>query len=33
MLVYSGSNLQPTGYTDSDFKSDKDSRKSTCGSV
>ena len=33
MLVYSGSDLEPTGYTDSDFQSDKDSRKSTSGSV
>ena len=33
MLVYLGSDLEPTGYTDSDFQSDKDSRKSTSGSV
>lgn len=33
MLVYSGSDIEPTGYTDSDFQSDKDSRKSTSGSV
>ena len=33
MLVYSGSDLEPTGYTDSDFQSNKDSRKSTSGSV
>ncbi|KAH9743690.1 hypothetical protein KPL70_003387 [Citrus sinensis] len=29
MLVYSGDELIPVGYTDSDFMSDKDSRKST----
>ena len=29
MLVYSGDELIPAGYTDSDFMSDKDSRKST----
>ena len=33
MLVYSGGDLNPIGYTDSDFQSDKDSRKSTSGSV
>ena len=33
MLVYSGSDLMPVGYTDSDFQSDPDSRKSTSGSV
>ena len=33
MLVYSGEDLIPLGYTDSDFQSDKDSRKSTSGSV
>ena len=33
MLVYSGSDLEPTGYADSDFQSDKDCRKSTSGSV
>ena len=33
MLVYSGRDLIPIGYTDSDFQSDKDSRKSTSGSV
>ena len=33
MLVYSGRDLNPVGYTDSDFQSDKDSRKSTSGSV
>ncbi|KAL5555280.1 hypothetical protein UlMin_037516 [Ulmus minor] len=33
MLVYSGSDLMPVGYTDSDFQSDPDSRKSTAGSV
>ena len=33
MLVYLGSDLEPNGYTDSDFQSDKDSRKSTSGSV
>ena len=33
MLVYSGSDLKLTGYTDSDFQGDKDSRKSTAGSV
>ena len=26
MLVYSGGDLNPIGYTDSDFQSDKDSR-------
>ena len=31
MLVYSGEDLTPLGYTDSDFQSDKDSRKSTSG--
>ena len=29
MLVYLGGDLNPIGYTDSDFQSDKDSRKST----
>ena len=33
MLVYSGGDLNPIGYTDSDFQSDKDSRKLTSGSV
>ena len=33
MLVYSGGNLTPVGYTDSDFQTCKDSRKSTSGSV
>ena len=33
MFVYSGDELIPVGYTDSDFMSDKDSRKSTSGYV
>ena len=33
MLIYSGADLNPIRYTDSDFMSDKDSRKSTSGSV
>ena len=33
MLVYSGGDLNPIGYTDSDFQSNKDSRKSTSGSI
>ncbi|KAA0040367.1 gag/pol protein [Cucumis melo var. makuwa] len=33
MLVYGGKDLILTGYTDSDFQTDKDSRKSTSGSV
>ena len=33
MLVYSGGDLNPIKYTDSDFQSDRDSRKSTSGSV
>ena len=33
MLVFSGGDLNPIGYTDSDFQSDKDSRKSTSRSV
>ena len=33
MLVYSSQDLIPTGYTDSDFQLDKDTRKSTSGSV
>ena len=33
MLVYSGGDLNLLGYTESDFQSDKDSRKSTSGSV
>ncbi|KAH9697541.1 hypothetical protein KPL71_023649 [Citrus sinensis] len=33
MLVYSGDELIPVGYTDYDFMSDKDSRKSTSGYV
>ena len=31
MLVYQADSLVPLGYTDSDFQSDKDSRKSTSG--
>ena len=33
MLVYSSGDLNPIGYTDSNFKSDKDSQKSTSGSI
>ncbi|KAI9186313.1 hypothetical protein LWI28_016119 [Acer negundo] len=33
MLVYSGGDSVPVGYTDSDFQSDSDSRKSTSGAV
>ena len=33
MLVYSSADLNPIRYTDSDFQSDKDSRKSTSGSI
>ena len=33
MLIYSSSDLNPIGYTDSDFISDKDSRNSKSGSV
>ncbi|KAA0047870.1 gag/pol protein [Cucumis melo var. makuwa] len=33
MLVYDSKDLILTGYTDSDFQSDKDARKSTSGSV
>ena len=33
MLIYSGADLNPIGYIDSDFMSDKDSRKSTSRSV
>ena len=33
MLVYSGDELITVGYIDSDFMSDKDSRKSTSGYV
>ncbi|WKA05324.1 hypothetical protein VitviT2T_023298 [Vitis vinifera] len=33
MLVYSGRELIPIEYTDSDFQSDRDSRKSTSGAV
>ena len=33
MLVYFGGDLIPVGYTDSDFQSDSNSRKSTSGSV
>ena len=33
MLVYSGRDLNLIGYTDSDFQLDKDSRKSTSGSI
>ena len=31
MLMYGGDELIPVGYTDSNFMSDKDSRKSTSG--
>ena len=33
MLMYSGGDLNPIGYTDFDFQSDKDSRKSTSKSI
>ena len=33
MLVYSGEDLTPEGYTDADFQSCLDSRKSTSGSI
>ena len=33
MLVYQSESLEPIGYTDSDFQSDIDSRKSTSGYV
>ena len=33
MLIYSGADMNPIGYSDSDFMSDKDSRKSTSRSV
>ena len=33
MLVYSGTDLKILGYIDSEFQADKDSRKSTSGSV
>ena len=33
MLVYHDESLEPIGYTDSDFQSDIDSRKSTLGYV
>ena len=33
MLVYSSDDLKIHGYTDSDFQGDRDSRKSTSGSV
>ncbi|XP_033510067.1 secreted RxLR effector protein 161-like [Nicotiana tomentosiformis] len=33
MLVYHSGDLAPIGYTDSDFQSDRDSRKSTSGYV
>ena len=33
MLVYSGMDLTPIGYTDTDFQTCKDSRRSTSGSV
>ena len=33
MLIYSGGDLIPVGYTDSDFQSDSDSRKSISGAV
>ena len=32
-MIYSGADLNPIGYTNSDFMSDKDSRKSTSRSV
>ena len=33
MLVYSSRDLNPIGFTDSNFQSDKDSQKSTSGSI
>ena len=33
MFTYLGTYVAMTGYTDSDFKADKDSRKSTSGFV
>ena len=33
ILVYSSGDLNPIGYTDSDFQSDKDSQKSTSRSI
>ena len=33
MLVYQDESLEPVGYTNSDFQSDIDSRKSTLGYV
>ena len=33
MLIYGSDELIPVGYTDFDFMSDKDSRKSTSGYV
>ena len=33
MLVYLGGDLNPIGYTDSDFQLDKDNLKSTSGSI
>ena len=33
MLVYKGGVLNPVGYTDSDFQTDVDDRKSTSGMV
>ena len=33
MLVYQDESLEPVGYTDSDFQSNLDSRKSTSGYV
>ena len=33
MLIYQDESLEPVGYTDSDFQSDIDSRKSTSGYV
>ena len=33
MLVFSGGDLNPIGYTDSNFQSHKDSRNSTFGSI
>ena len=33
MLIYSGEDLMPLGYTDYDFQSNRDSRKSTSRTV
>ena len=33
MLIYKASDLFPVGYTDSDFQTNKDKRKSTSGCV